>query len=145
MLRGLTAAAAADKGRRARAFMRASGGASGTLFGLILVAIEDHLETGADLAAGLKTACERICDLGEVGVGDKSMVDALSPAVNALQNDDLSAAIAAAEAGRDSTEALIARRGRSQYVEEGGKGHIDPGSVSVVIFLETLAATGAHA
>jgi dihydroxyacetone kinase-like protein len=115
------------------------------LFGLILVAIEDHLETGADLAAGLKTACERICDLGEVGVGDKSMVDALSPAVNALQNDDLSAAIAAAEAGRDSTEALIARRGRSQYVEEGGKGHIDPGSVSVVIFLETLAATGAHA
>ena len=138
MLRGLTKAAAADDGLRAKAFMRASGGASGTLFGLILIAIETYLETGADLADGLQTACDRICDLGEVKVGDKSMVDALAPAVIALQNGDLNAAIAAAATGRDSTMPLVARRGRSQYVEEGGKGHIDPGSVSVVIFLQIL-------
>lgn len=138
MLRGLTKAAAAENGLRAKAFMRASGGASGTLFGLILIAIEAHLETGADLGAGLQTACDRICDLGEVKVGDKSMVDALAPAVTALQNGDLSAAITAAATGRDSTKPLVARRGRSQYVEEGGKGHIDPGSVSVVIFLQIL-------
>ena len=138
MLRGLTKAAAAENGLRAKAFMRASGGASGTLFGLILIAIETHLETGADLAAGLSTACDRICDLGEVKVGDKSMIDALAPAVTALQNGDLNAAIAAAASGRDSTKPLVARRGRSQYVEEGGKGHIDPGSVSVVIFLQIL-------
>lgn len=139
MLRGLTKAAKAENGLRAKAFMRASGGASGTLFGLILIAIEAHLENGAALEAGLKTACDRICDLGEVKVGDKSMVDALAPAVEALQNGGLPAAIAAAAAGRDSTQPLVARRGRSQYVEDGGKGHIDPGSVSVVLFLQTLA------
>jgi dihydroxyacetone kinase-like protein len=139
MLRGLTKATSAENGNRAKAFMRASGGASGTLFGLILIAIEAHLETSAELSAGLTTACDRICDLGEVKVGDKSMVDALAPAVAALQNNgDIDAAISAAAEGRDSTKPLVARRGRSQYVEEGGKGHIDPGSVSVVIFLETL-------
>jgi len=139
MLRGLTKAATAEDGKRAKAFMRASGGASGTLFGLILVAIEAHLESNAPIGDGLATACNRICDLGEVKVGDKSMVDALAPAVVALQDGDLAAAVSAAEVGRDSTQALVARRGRSQYVEDGGKGHIDPGSVSVVIFLETLA------
>lgn len=142
MLRGLTKAAAAEDEKRAKAFMRASGGASGTLFGLILIAIETHLDSGADLAEGLQTACDRICDLGEVKVGDKSMIDALAPAVTALQSGTLSDAITAAAQGRDSTKPLVARRGRSQYVEEGGKGHIDPGSVSVVIFLETLAEVG---
>lgn len=141
MLRGLTKAIVADEGKRAKAFMRASGGASGTLFGLILIAIETHLDGGTWLEVGLATACTRICDLGEVKVGDKSMIDALAPAVAALSDGDLSAVISAAKKGRDSTVPLVARRGRSQYVENGGKGHIDPGAVSVVIFLETLAET----
>ena len=142
MLRGMTKAASAEGGRRAKAFMRASGGASGTLFGLILIEIEAHLDNGTDLTKGLQTACDRICDLGEVKVGDKSMIDALAPAVTALAAGTLSDAISAARIGRDSTKPLVARRGRSQYVEEGGKNHIDPGSVSVVIFLETLAEVG---
>ncbi len=141
MLRGLSKAVAAEDAKRAKAFMRASGGASGTLFGLILIAIEGHLDTGTPLDSGLVTACARICDLGDVQVGDKSMIDALAPAVVALEHGDLSQAITAAAAGRDSTVALVARRGRAQYVEDGGKGHIDPGAVSVVIFLETLAET----
>jgi len=145
MLRGLTRAADAGAGKRARAFMRASGGASGTLFGLILLGIEAHLEDGASLHGELAKACERIRDLGEVAVGDKSMVDALAPAVDALENGDLDAAIAAAGAGRDATRDLVARRGRSQYVENGGKGHLDPGAVSVVIFLTVLAETGGTA
>ncbi|MEP4197723.1 MAG: DAK2 domain-containing protein [Aliishimia sp.] len=139
MRRGLAKAVTAENGKRSKAFMRASGGASGTLFGLILISIEAHLDTGAPLSSGLTTACVRICDLGEVKVGDKSMIDALSPAVDALDGGDLLVAITAAKVGRDSTKALVARRGRSQYVENGGKGHIDPGAVSVVIFLETLA------
>ena len=49
MLRGLTKAEAAEDGTRAKAFMRASGGASGTLFGLILLEIEAHLEAGTSL------------------------------------------------------------------------------------------------
>ena len=138
LLRGLTKAATAEDGKRAKAFMRASGGASGTLFGLILLEIEAHLDKGAALHAGLKKACARICELGEVTVGDKSMVDALSPAIDALASGDLEAAIAAAKAGRDGTKDLSARRGRAQYVENGGRGHLDPGAVSVVHFLEVL-------
>lgn len=138
MLRGLTKAVASGDGTRAKAFMRASGGASGTLFGLILLEIEDHLDTGASLQAGLFKACDRICDLGEVAPGDKSMVDALNPAVAALETGGLEDAIKAAIKGRDTTVDMKARRGRAQYVEDGGRGHIDPGAVSVVIFLETL-------
>lgn len=138
MLRGLTRAVAAENGRRAKAFMRASGGASGTLFGLILLEIEAHLDKDAPLHTGLSRACARICDLGEVSLGDKSMVDALGPAIDALETGDLEAAIKAAAAGRDRTTGLHARRGRAQYVEDGGRGHLDPGAVSVVIILETL-------
>lgn len=143
LLRGLSKAATAGPGKRAQAFMRASGGASGTLFGLILLEIESHLDTGAPLHAGLSKACARICDLGEVALGDKSMIDALSPAIDALQHGGpqdggLQHAIAAAKAGRDATKDQSARRGRAQYVENGGRGHLDPGAVSVVIFLETL-------
>lgn len=138
MLRGLTKAVTSPSGARAKAFMRASGGASGTLFGLILLEIEAHLDTGASLHSGLEKACERICDLGEVKPGDKSMVDALSPSIDALGAGNLDAAIAASKVGRDATKALSARRGRAQYVEDGGRGHLDPGAVSVVIFLETL-------
>ena len=143
MLRGLTNSVAAEDGQRAKAFMRASGGASGTLFGLILLEIEAYLDNGAPLHAGLSKACDRICDLGEVAVGDKSMVDALKPAVTALEGGDLPAAIAAAKDGRDRTKDLTARRGRAQYVEDSGRGHLDPGATSVVILLETLAEVSA--
>ncbi|MEP5630863.1 MAG: DAK2 domain-containing protein [Tateyamaria sp.] len=143
MLRGLTKAETAADGARAKAFMRASGGASGTLFGLILLEIEAHLETSATLHEGLTRACARICDLGEVAVGDKSMVDALGPAIDALGSGGLEAAIAAAKAGRDGTKDLSARRGRAQYVENGGRGHLDPGAVSVVHFLEVLREVAA--
>jgi len=142
MLRGLTKAVSAPDAMRAKAFMRASGGASGTLFGLILLGIEAHIDQGAALDAELAKACERICDLGEVEVGDKSMVDALAPAVAAAQaGKPLPQIIAAAAKGRDGTRDLVARRGRAQYVENGGKGHIDPGSVSVVMILEALFST----
>ncbi|MSU91221.1 DAK2 domain-containing protein [Rhodobacteraceae bacterium 2CG4] len=142
MLRGLTRAAAAEDGARAKAFMRASGGASGTLFGLVLHEIEQHLDGGADLGAGLARAEARIRDLGQVRPGDKSMIDALAPAVAALRGGDLPAAVAAAEAGRDATVALRARRGRAQYVEGAGAGHVDPGAVSVAMMLAVLAQVG---
>ncbi|SNT75662.1 DAK2 domain-containing protein [Paracoccus seriniphilus] len=145
LLRGLTSAARAAEGQRAKAFMRASGGASGTLFGLVLHEIEQHLEAGADLGAGLARAEARICDLGQVKPGDKSMIDALSPAVQALQGGDLAAAVAAAGAGRDATVEMIARRGRAQYVEGGGQGHMDPGAVSLTMMLALLAETEAAA
>jgi len=133
MLRGLTKAVVAQNGRRAKAFMRASGGASGTLFGLIFLEVEAHLDKGASLQAGLSKACDRICELGKVALGDKSMVDALIPAVTALSTGDLNAATSAAKGGRDATKEMNARRGRAQYVENGGRGHLDPGAVSIVL------------
>lgn len=143
MLRGLTRANLAGAGQRAKAFMRASGGASGTLFGLILHEVEQHLESGAPLANGLARAETRIRDLGDVAPGDKSMIDALSPAVSALQaGGSIGDAVAAAAHGREATRALTARRGRAQYVEGGGKGHVDPGAVSVALILEVLASQG---
>ena len=72
------------------------------------------------------------------------MIDALSPAVSALQaRGSIDDAVAAAARGRDETRALAARRGRAQYVEGGGKGHLDPGAVSVTLILEVLASQGA--
>lgn len=144
MLRGLSAAANAEDGRLAKAFMRASGGASGTLFGLILHEIEIHL-SGSDmtLALQLERALERIKTLGKVEAGDKSMVDALEPAVRTLRDGgSLADALEAAEAGREATRDMAARRGRAKYVENAGVGHVDPGAASVCLMLEALRATG---
>lgn len=141
LVRGLTRAVAAEPGLRAKGFMRASGGASGTLFGLVLHEIERHLDEGADLAEGMNRASERICDLGDVKPGDKSMIDALVPAAEALSaGKPMAEAVAAAAAGREATRAMRARRGRAQYVEGAGLGHLDPGAVSLVMMLETLMA-----
>lgn len=120
--------------------MRASGGASGTLFGLIFHEIENHLENGASLAEGLGRAADRIADLGEVQPGDKTMIDALAPAVGTLlEGGSLADAVAAAADGRDATVALKARAGRASYVENAGAGHVDPGAVSVHLVLATLS------
>ena len=54
----------------------------------------------------------------------------------------LAAAVTAAEQGRDATVEMVARRGRAQYVEGGGKGEIDPGAVSLTMILALLAKTG---
>lgn len=141
MLRGLKAAAKADDGRQAKAFMRASGGASGTLFGLVLHEIELYLtDDKTALAAHLERAMERIKTLGKVAPGDKSMVDALDPAIRALEaGGDLNEAVAAADAGRDATRDMAARRGRARYVENAGAGHVDPGATSVCLILKALA------
>ncbi len=143
MLRGLSRAVDAVPGQKARTFMRASGGASGTLFGLLLHEIELHYDKGEPLVAGLGRAAARIRELGEVNRGDKSMIDALSPAVDALwSGGSLTDAAAAAARGRDATRDLSARRGRAQYVEGGGIGNIDPGAASVAWILDVLAAQG---
>ncbi len=144
MRRGLTAAANAQVGSKAKAFMRASGGASGTLFGLLLLEIEGFLSSSEQkLDVRLGRALERIQDLGQAEPGDKSMVDALAPAVEVLrQKGGLEAALAAAEKGRDATVPMKARRGRARYVEHAGEGHVDPGATSVCLILAGLDGEG---
>lgn len=130
MLKGLRAAAA-DPDAAAKAFRRAAGGASGSLFAVLIEALEQD-----DHVAALAGAAEKITALGQAQPGDKTMLDALIPASGAAS--PLEAAMAAA-IGRDTTKAMAARRGRAKHVEGAGVGHVDAGATSVAEMLDVAA------
>ncbi len=129
------------------------GGASGPLYGTFFlrfgmsggpVTTLDAAGLGAALRAGL----EGIVARGKAELGDKTMFDALSPAVDAWDAavarggtaaDASVAALAAAEAGRDATIPLVARKGRASYLGERSAGHLDPGATSSTLLLRALA------
>jgi len=135
-----------------RGLMRGVGGASGALFATIFLeqgkaAAGATAWTSAQAAAGAAAARAAIQALGRSGPGDKTMIDALQPASEALSAraeaplaEALAGAAAAARAGAEATRALAARHGRARYVADGGVGHVDPGAVSVALTFETLAA-----
>lgn len=126
------------------------GGASGPLYGTFFLQAASGAngktsltqeEVAADFAAGLKGLMSR----GKAVVGEKTMVDALVPALDALKpvaNDTLAAAldraIAAARKGADSTVPMVAKKGRASYLGERSAGHMDPGCLSSVLLLEAL-------
>lgn len=137
------------------------GGASGPLYGTMLLRMGKAVGTADTITAtqlgeALRAGLEGVVARGKAQAGDKTMVDALEPAVNAYeqaltagsdgdagQAAAAAAAVAAAEAaaqGRDATEPLVARKGRASYLGERSAGHIDPGSASVTLLLEALAA-----
>jgi len=139
MLRGLRAAAAAQEGA-AKAFRRAAGGASGSLFSLLIEALENVSGGDQNLGPGLAKAASRITQMGQAKAGDKTMLDALIPA---SENADTPAqAAAAAQKGFLATRPMAARRGRARYVEGAGIGHLDPGAMSVAEILDELTNTG---
>jgi dihydroxyacetone kinase phosphoprotein-dependent L subunit len=131
----------------ATAFMGA-GGTSGPLFGVWFRGFARAASAAARLdAAALATGAERGLDavvkLGGAAPGDKTMVDAMAPAAEALAasaGDGLAAALthaaAAAREGADATAGLVARRGRASYVGEVARGVRDPGTVAVALFFE---------
>ena len=126
------------------------GGASGPLYGtFFLQAVSGasgkltltHEELATVLGAGLRGLINR----GKAAVGEKTMVDALVPAMEALkpiENDSLSAAmdraVTAAQKGADSTVPLVAKKGRASYLGERSAGHLDPGAASSVLLLKAL-------
>ncbi|MGI8700612.1 MAG: dihydroxyacetone kinase subunit DhaL [Nocardioidaceae bacterium] len=130
------------------------GGASGPLYGTMLLrmgkAVGDaDTMTATQLGEALRAGLEGVVARGKAEPGDKTMVDALGPAVEAFEKALTSgegaataatAAAQAAAAGRDDTEPLVARKGRASYLGERSAGHIDPGSASVTLLLEALAA-----
>lgn len=135
------------------------GGASGPLYGSALRAAGKSLgEAGsADLpalAAAFAAGLEALARLGGAAVGDKTIVDAFTPAVEALRagvRDGLAPAQAlelaarAAEQGARGTIALRARKGRASYLGERSEGHEDPGAASTALLWRTLADTAAAA
>jgi dihydroxyacetone kinase-like protein len=129
------------------------GGASGPLYGTFFLRM--GMTTGpvaeldgADLAAALRAGLDGVVARGKAEAGDKTMYDAMAPAIDALDaalasGADLAAATSAASeaaaTGRDSTEPLAARKGRASYLGERSTGHLDPGATSTALLFQALA------
>ncbi|MEV5955044.1 dihydroxyacetone kinase subunit DhaL [Streptomyces sp. NPDC051987] len=119
------------------------GGASGPLYGTLLrstgKALGDAAEVGeAQLAEALRAGVDKVMALGGAAPGDKTMIDALVPAVDAL-GDGFGAARTAAEQGAEATIPLQARKGRASYLGERSIGHQDPGATSSALLVAALA------
>ncbi|MBG6059275.1 dihydroxyacetone kinase-like protein [Cryobacterium sp. MP_M5] len=135
------------------------GGAAGPLYGTAFlkaaIAIADKTDLdGAALVTLLTAARDGIVLRGKAESGDKTMVDAWTPAVDAAGAaqaagaDDLAilrAAADAAEAGALATEPLVAHKGRASYLGERAIGHRDPGAQSSALLLRAAADTAAEA
>jgi phosphoenolpyruvate---glycerone phosphotransferase subunit DhaL len=130
------------------------GGASGPLYGTFFLrmatAIGDAETVDQKLfAAALRAGVDGVVARGKAEAGDKTMYDALAPAVDALDaafgGEDtagaLQAAADAAAEGRDSTTPMQARKGRASYLGERSVGHQDPGATSAALLLQTAADT----
>ncbi|MFG2637305.1 dihydroxyacetone kinase subunit DhaL [Streptomyces sp. NPDC048362] len=118
------------------------GGASGPLYGTLLrrtgKALGDATEVDLEqLAEGLRAGVDGLMTLGGAAPGDKTMLDALVPAVEALGNG-FAAARAAAEEGAAATVPLQARKGRASYLGERSIGHQDPGATSSALLIAAL-------
>jgi len=128
------------------------GGASGPLWGTAFRragrALGDADEFGgAELLAALRAALDGVVELGAAQPGDKTMVDALGPAIDALAaaldagkplDAALAAATQAAEEGARATVPLQARKGRASYLGERSIGHQDPGATSAALIMAAL-------
>ena len=141
-----------------RTLVSTVGGASGPLWGSALrsggrVLGEQPTFDGLELVQVLAAALASVKDLGTAAVGDKTMVDALEPAVDTLRarltegasiDDALDAAAGAAEVGMRATVPLQARKGRASYLGERSVGHQDPGATSTALIIRALqrAVTG---
>ena len=125
------------------------GGASGPLYGTFflraggaVVGLE-ALDAQA-LAGALEAGVGGIAARGRATTGEKTMLDAWSPALEALraQPGDLAAGVAAAvraaTEGREATKPMVATKGRASYLGERSVGHIDPGAASTVLLLTAL-------
>ncbi|MEM9425060.1 MAG: dihydroxyacetone kinase subunit L, partial [Pseudomonadota bacterium] len=116
------------------------GGSSGVILAIFFNAAGDACAHGASVDAALQAGLQRISDVGGAKVGDRTMIDALSPALTAL-TDGLGAAAKAARTGADNTASIHnAKAGRAAYVpSENLKGHNDPGAEAVARVFEGLA------
>jgi phosphoenolpyruvate---glycerone phosphotransferase subunit DhaL len=134
--------------------VKSVGGASGPLYGTFFLRMAGALGAGdgvdaADFAKALRAGVEGVVQRGRAEAGDKTMFDALAPALDALDaalasGGGLAAALAdatvAAETGRDATESMVARKGRASYLGQRSVGHVDPGATSAVMLIAAAAS-----
>jgi phosphoenolpyruvate---glycerone phosphotransferase subunit DhaL len=131
------------------------GGASGPLYGTIFLRMGTTLGdvsavTSAQVGAAFRAGLEGVVARGKAQAEDKTMYDALAPAVDALETglenglglaDALGRAREAADEGRDKTVPMLARKGRASYLGERSVGHQDPGATSVALLVAAAADT----
>ena len=161
MRRGFAAAESLDLTEASRAFealrqvgmalVSNVGGASGPLFGTFLLRAGANwppTPTTAGIAVAVREGLRGVVARGRAEPGDKTMVDALTPATESLEasareNEPLGEALEkaadAAERGRDATAGMVAQRGRAHLRAAESVGVIDPGAVSMSIILRTAA------
>jgi dihydroxyacetone kinase-like protein len=135
------------------ALVSSVGGAGGPLYGTAFMqagtaVAGKHELQAADLLAILDAALKGVVMRGKANLGDKTMVDAISPAVAAMREavnngadaaDALAKAAAAAEKGMHDTIPLLAKKGRASYLGERSIGHQDPGATSSYLLIRTMA------
>lgn len=116
------------------------GGSSGVLLAIFFAAAGDGASSGLPMREALRAGLARMQEIGGAKIGDRTMVDALSPALVAL-DESLSAAASAARKGANFTATLTrAKAGRAAYINAKQlEGHIDPGAEAVARLFEHLA------
>lgn len=148
----LTSAAALFK-KVGMTLVSSVGGASGPLYGTFFLrlgmACGDVDSLGPeDLAKALRAGLDGVVARGKAEAGDKTMYDALAPAIDALDDaldsgkglrEGMAAAVTAAESGRDATTPMLARKGRASYLGERSVGHQDPGATSSALLIRAAA------
>lgn len=137
----------------AMALIRHVGGAAGPLYGTFFLraasacAGKQVLEA-ADVVALFEAGLQGVLERGKAAPGEKTMVDALAPAVEAMRSsladsgtlgEILQAGAQAAEAGMKATVPMEARKGRASYLGPRSKGHQDPGATSAWLLVRTAA------
>ncbi|GAA3504571.1 dihydroxyacetone kinase subunit DhaL [Streptomyces albogriseolus] len=122
------------------------GGASGPLYGTLLRRTGKTLGEAAEVdrqqfAEALRAGVDAVMKLGGAAAGDKTMIDALLPAVDAL-GESFAAARDAAREGAVATTPMLARKGRASYLGERSIGHQDPGATSSALLISALLDAG---
>jgi phosphoenolpyruvate---glycerone phosphotransferase subunit DhaL len=129
------------------------GGASGPLYGTFFLRFGSSAGDVAELdaagfAAAMRAGLDGIVARGKAEREDKTMYDALAPAVDALEAGvsgplglALQTAAEAADKGRDATIEMLARKGRASYLGERSIGHQDPGATSAALLVRAAATT----
>ena len=132
----------------AKALMNRMGGASGAIFGTFFlkgvsdIRGKDRLSK-RDMENVLQAGLSGVKARGKADIGDKTMVDALEPAILAFVAADgygtgWSDAAEAARQGAESTKTMVARRGRAKYLGERAIGHCDPGATTIALIFEAI-------
>ena len=152
-LRGKAQPLGASLGTLGDVLMTEIGGSMGPLYGVMFSGFADTLKEVQDIDAAvfermLRNGLEEVQSIGDAKVGDKTLIDAYAPALQAFSaatangerfGDALDALVAAAEKGRDGTVDLVAKIGRASRLGERSRGVLDPGAASCAIILRAFA------